>query len=252
MASTQKHAYQELAQHNDLHAFNEDSSGAPSLISIVWFIASSCVCLGALVGTVACLISFEWVDSLEMGYLFLFGAILAMLHTPFLCHIQLVPRTRIIIGRYFHILTRVMGKSAAFLFLGCALFSSMWANLESKLLLALAVIVGLLVVIVGVLSGLIAVVKSVNLDKVRKHFRMDGEAVGANALSKSYDEHALVHPHLGMTRNEFSKMANDVRGIGFETSDLTLIFNALSSSPKRDAVSLTDLHAWVQGSMVFL
>jgi hypothetical protein len=252
MASTQKHTYQELAQHNDLHAVSEDISRALSPINIAWFIASSCVCLGALVGTIACLTSFEWVDSLEMGYLFLFGAMLAILHMPFLCHLEFVLRNRTLIGRYLHILTRIAGKSAAFVFLGCALFSSMWANLESHILLSLAAVLGFLVVAVGVLSGFVAIVKSVNLDKVRKYFRMDGEAIGDNALSKSYDEHALLHPHQGMTRNEFNKMANDVRGIGFESSDLLLIFNALSSNPKRDAVSLADLHAWVHGSMIFL
>jgi hypothetical protein len=252
MASTQKPAYQALVQENGSHILNDDSSSAPHLMNMAWFAASSCVCLGALAGAVACISSFELVDSLEMGYLFLFGAILATLDMPFASHIQLVPRTRISIGRYFHILTRLVGKSAVLTFLGCALFSSMWANLESMWLLVLAVVFGFFVVAVGVITGLIAVIKSVHLDKVRRHFLMDAEAIGDNALSKAYDEHAIVHPDQGMTPNEFSKMVSDARGIGFENSDLTFIFNTLSSSPKKDAVSLTDLHAWLQGSMVFL
>jgi hypothetical protein len=252
MASMQKPVYEALGQDNNSQVLIDDRSSAPSLMNIMWFAASSCVCLGALAGALACFTTFQLIDFLEMGYLFLFGAILAMLDIPFFSHIQLIPRARISIGRYFHVLTRLVGKSLVFTFLGCALFSSMWANLESTWLLVLAVVFGLFVFAVGILTGVTAIVKSVHLDKVRRHFHMDAEAVGDNALSKAYDEHALLHPHLGMTVNEFSKMVSDVRGIGFESSDLSFIFNTLSSSPKKDAVTLTDLHAWSRGSMVFL
>lgn len=247
-----KSTYQPLSQHSGSQAFSDNVSQIPSPMNILWFVASSCVCLGALAGTLACVASFEWVDSMEMGYLFLFGFILAVLDAPFVSHLESFTRARILIGRYCHMLTRLLGKSAVFTFLGCALFSSMWANLESYVFLISAVLLGFLVVAVGVLTGLVAVVKSVHLDKVRRHFRMDTEAIGDNALSKAYGEHALLHPNLGMTRNEFSKMANHTCGIGFESSDLPFVFNSLSCSPKKDAVSLTDLHAWVQGSMVFL
>merc|ERR1719460_894915 len=213
---------------------------------MLWFGASIGICIGALLGAIACLTSFEWVDSMEMGYLLLFGAIMAILDSPLFNQIQVVPKMRQRISRYFHLLTRVIGKSAVLLFLGCALFSAMWTNLESPFFLILAVALGLFIVTVGMLSGAIAIVKSANLDKVRKHFCMDSEAVGHNALASAYDTHALLQPQLGMTQSEFNKMATDARGVAFEKSDLPLIFNALSNSPKKDAITLTDLHAWVQ------
>merc|ERR1712232_224449 len=135
----------------------------------------------------------------------------------------------------------MMGKSLVLFFLGSALFASMWTNLESPILLFLAVILGLFTVAVGILSGVMAVVKSVSLDKVRKYFRMDGEAVGQNALSSAYAKHALLQPQLGLTQSEFNKLAEDAKGVAFAASDLPLIFNALSSSPKKDAITLTDL-----------
>jgi hypothetical protein len=94
--------------------------------------------------------------------------------------------------------------------------------------------------------------KSTNLNKVRRHFQGDAEAVGHNALAAMYQKHARLQPQLGMTPQEFNHMASESQGLSFDNSDLHLIFNALASSPKRDALTLTDLHAWVKGSMVFI
>lgn len=221
-------------------------------LTLLWFGASCSVVLGAFLGALACLSSFELVDSLQMWYLVLFGLILATLDTPVMGHVSIIPAMRGHIGRYIHLLTRMIGKSAVFMFLGCALFSAMWANVESVLLKVMAVLLGLFIVSVGLISGALALLKSTQLNKVRQHFQGDGEAVGHNALSQAYERHARLHSQLGMTPHEFNQMANETKGISFDGSDLYLVFNALASSPKRDAISLTDLHAWVKGSMVFL
>jgi len=223
-----------------------------SPLTLLWFGASCSVMLGAFLGAVACLSSFELVDSLEMWYLVAFGLILATLDTPVMGHVSIVPAMRGHIGRYIHLLTRMVGKSAIFMFLGCALFSAMWSNVESVLLKVMAVLLGLFVVLVGLISGALALLKSTQLHKVRQHFQGDSEAIGHNALSQAYERYARLQPQLGMTPQEFNQMANATTGISFDFNDLSLIFNALASSPKREAITLTDLHAWVKGSMVFL
>jgi hypothetical protein len=220
-------------------------------VNLLWFAAAASIVFGAFLGAVACLTSFEWVDSLEMCYLLVFGALLAVLDMPNLKVID-ASHMRLRITRYMHLLTRVSGKSIVLFFLGCALFSAMWSNLEHVVLLVLAVVIGVFVAGVGLISIAIGLLKSTNLDRLRQHFRQDGEAVGHNALLHMYERHARLQPQLGMTPQEFNEMATEARGIAFERSDLPLIFNALSSSPKKDALTLTDLHAWVQGSMVFL
>jgi hypothetical protein len=234
------------------HEFAKTVPSPVAIINYLWFFASISVCVGASMGAVACLTSFEWVDSIEMCYLFIFGAIMAVLENPFSKQGRFVADASQRVCRYFHLLTRVIGKSVVLFFLGCALFSAMWTNLEGALLLFFAVVLGLFTVTIGMLSVTIAIVKSLHLDNIRKYFHMDGEAIGHNALASAYDKHALVHPQLGMTPSEFNNLATDVRGLSFEHSDLPLIFNALSSSPNKSALTLTDLHAWVQGSLVLL
>jgi hypothetical protein len=187
-----------------------------------------------------------------MWYLLLFGMILAVLDMPIFGSAKFVPAVRTHIGRYIHLLTRMVGKSAVFTFLGCALFSAMWTNVESVFLKVLAVVLSFFVVAVGLISLALGMMKSTHLNKIRQHFQGDAEAVGHNALSQAYERHARLQPQLGMTPQEFNQMANESKGISFDSSDLSLIFNALASSPKREAITLTDLHAWVKGSMVFL
>lgn len=221
-------------------------------ITLIWFAAAISIVFGAFLGALACLISLEWVDTLEMSYLLVFGALLAVLDMPNLTQMAAGAAMRLRIARYMHILTRVSGKSVVFLFLGCALFSAMWSNLEHVVFLVLAVLIGLFVVGVGLLSLGLGLHKSVHLNKLRQHFCQDGEAFGHNAVSQMYERHARLQPQLGMTSQEFNQMATDSRGIAFEKTDLPLIFNALSSSPKKDALTLTDLHAWVQGQLVLL
>merc|ERR1719428_2311134 len=103
------------------------------------------------------LFSFEWVDALEMGYLFLFGMLLAVLDTPLFNQMQIVAEIRVAIGKYIAILQRVTGKGATYIFLGCALWSSMFANVEGGFMLFVAALIGIFVVFIGVFSLAIAV-----------------------------------------------------------------------------------------------
>jgi len=215
-------------------------------MNLIWFAAACCVMLGSFVSFLSELFSLEWVDALEMGYLFIFGLLLAVLDTPLFNQVAIVSELRTGIGKYIAVLQRVTGKGAAYIFLGCALWSSMFANLgESGFLLFLAVIIGLFVVVIGVFSMAIAILKSRNLNLVRLELRKE-----ATALSQTYAMHAKMNPTAGVTQEEFKKMTSYARGVSFEQSDIKLIFNALSSNPRRDVITLEDLTAWVNGNMM--
>jgi len=215
-------------------------------MNLMWFAAACCVMLGSLISFMSELFSLQWIDALEMGYLFIFGLLLAVLDTPLFNQVAIVSEMRTGIGKYIALLQRITGKGAAYIFLGCALWSSMFANLEdSGFLLFLAVLIGLFVVCIGVFSVAIAVLKSRNLNLVRLELRKE-----PMSLKQMYDMYAKMNPTAGITQEEFKKMTQYARGVAFEHSDIKLIFNALSSNPRRDVITLEDLTGWVNGNMM--
>lgn len=216
-------------------------------MNLIWFAAACFVMIGSMLSMVSEIFSLEWVDALEMGYLFIFGLLLAVLDTPLFNQVAIVSELRLAIGKYIAVLQRVTGKGCTYIFLGCALWSSMFANIEGGFLLFLAVIICLFVVIIGVFSVAIAVLKSRNLDLVRRELRKE-----PSSLKQMYDMHAKMNPTSGITQEEFKKMTPYARGVSFEQGDIKLIFNALSTHPRREMISLDDLTAWVNGGMVFI
>jgi len=217
-------------------------------MNLIWFAAACCVMIGSAISFVELLFSLEWVDALEMAYLFLFGVLLAILDTPLLNQLQGIADARTAIGKYIAVLQRVTGKGAAYVFIGCALWSSMFANVEGGFMTFIACLIGTFVVFIGVFSLAIAILKSRNLNLVRLEFRKD-----QSMMKQMYDMHAKMNPASGITQEEFKKMTPYARGVSFEAPDIKLIFNALSSNPRRDVISLDDLNTWVNGSyMVFI
>lgn len=216
-------------------------------MNLIWFAAACCVMIGAFVSFLSELFSLEWVDALEMGYLFIFGLILAVLDTPLFNQVQGVMEMKTAVGKYIAVLQRVTGKGCTYIFLGCALWSSMFSNIEGGFLLFLGTLIGLFVVVIGVFSVAIAILKSRNLDLVRKELRKE-----PSSLRQMYDMHAKMNPTAGITQEEFKKMTPYARGVSFEQGDIKLIFNALSTHPRREMISLDDLTAWVNGGMVFI
>lgn len=216
-------------------------------MNLIWFAAACSVMFGSLISFVSELFSLEWVDALEMAYLFVMGLLLAVLDTPLFNQVNIVTELRTGIGKYMAVLQRVTGKGCTYVFLGCALWSSMFANIEGGLMLFLAVIICLFVVVIGCFSVAIAILKSRNLDLVRKELRKE-----PGSLKTMYDMHAKMNPTAGITQEEFKKMTPYARGVSFEQGDIKLIFNALSSHPRREMISLDDLTAWVNGGMVFI
>lgn len=217
-------------------------------MNLIWFAAACSVMIGACISCVTLLFSLEWVDALEMAYFFIFGMLLAILDTPLFTTVAIVTELRNAIGKYIAILQRVTGKGAAYIFLGSALWSSMFANVEGGFMKFLSVMIGLFVILIGSFSLAIAILKSRNLNLVRLELRKE-----PMSLKQMYDMHAKMNPMAGITQEEFKKMTPYARGVSFEAPDIKLIFNALSTNPRRDVISLEDLSAWVNGNhMVFI
>jgi len=222
------------------------SSTSP--LNLIWFAAACSVMLGSFISCITLILSLEWVDALEMAYFFMFGMLLAVLDTPLFNQVQIVAELRTAIGKYINILQRVTGKGTTYIFLGCALWSSMYSNVEGGFMLVLAALIGGFVVLIGFASTVIAVLKSRNLNLVRLELRKE-----PMSLKQMYDMHAKMNPTAGITQEEFKQMTPYARGVSFEAPDIKLIFNALSSNPRRDVISLDDLTSWVNGNhMVFI
>jgi len=216
--------------------------------SFMWFGAAFCVMVGAVISFVQEIFSLEWIDALEMAYLFFFGVLLAIVDTPLFSTINIVTHIRQAVNRFVAILTRVTGKGVVFMFLGCTLWSSMWANVEGGFLLFLAFFLGTVIELTGVISIILGVIKSRNLNLVRTALKKDSKA-----LTAQYQQFARMNPNTGLTPEEFERMSMSLpTPVRFEGSDLRLVFSGISTDPNRMFISYEDLDQWVTGGFVFI
>mmetsp|Transcript_23553 Transcript_23553/g.44464 ORF Transcript_23553/g.44464 Transcript_23553/m.44464 type:complete len:312 (-) Transcript_23553:91-1026(-) len=235
--------------------------------SNVFFAAACSIMLGAFLGGLCLFFSFELVDFLETCYILVFGGVLALMDTPCFKTMKTVKDHREYFSKYVNVLTRVTGKGVAFLFLGCALFSTMWDNLESTGMKFLAFVLCVLPMLVGIAALAIGFIKSQKLNKARAALAQIADNVGL-----VYDQYARTYPgnHGGLTMLEFSDLTDKLIGVKWEDTDLKLIFNALVSNPawRTNATNFgggygsqqvdmakiprEDLLGWVRGGMVWL
>jgi len=216
--------------------------------SFMWFAAALCVMTGAVISFVDEVMSLEWIDALEMAYIFFFGVLLATVDSPLFTNVMLVTHIRQGLNRFLAIVTRVTGKGVVYMFLGCTLFSSMWSNLEGGFQLFMAFFLGCFIFLVGVISVILGVIKSRNLNAVRTELKK--ETVN---LAQQYAQFARMYTPTGLTPEEFERMAMSLpNGVRFEGSDLRLVFSGISTDPNRMFISQEDLTQWVMGGMVFI
>jgi len=215
-----------------------------TIMNLLWFAVDVATMLVAVIGMISTLLSVEWVDAVEFGYLFVFGAALAALDSPF--NSSFLKEARLQIAKYVHFLTMVFGKGLVFIFLGCSLWASTWSNVEGVVWLLIAAIAGLMVTLVGVFSLSISIAKSHNLNTAK------GSLQDASAIDAAYKHYALSAPDRGLNQAEFSLWFRDQRGAPPSNGDLNLIFAALSSHPRREVISKRDLESWAHGRMVLL
>jgi hypothetical protein len=217
--------------------------------TFMWFGAALCVMVGAGISLVSEIISLEWIDALEMLYLFCFGVLLATVDTPLFTQMGFVHHIRQVCNRFISLVTRVTGKGVVHMFLGCTLWSSMWSNLEGGGFLFLAFFLGIVIFSTGIISVILGCVKSKKLHDVRSQLAASKD----KDLAGYYVQFAVTNHAAGITTPEFDKLAMSLPNpVRFEGSDLTLVFGAISSDPNREFISSEDLDAWVHGGWTFI
>jgi len=243
---------------------------SPSRMNLVFFAGACCLIVGSFIGFCIAFFRPQFVDVIEMAYIFMFGVILAVLDTPFFKTIKAMGDFKMYIGKYINILTRVTGKGLAFLFLGSDLFCVLWelgaddSNSSHVAIKVFAVLACFIPVVVGLAAIVIGIMKSWKLQKARKHIEM------AATLEQRYDTWAQTYRDAqgGLTPLEFNQLTMDNGGFKWEDADLKLIFNALVSNPAwrinatstqggrssadEPKIPKEDLMSWVKGGMVFL
>jgi hypothetical protein len=218
-------------------------------MNVIWFAAALCLVGVGIIGVVATLVSFQIADCIEMLYLVIFGAVLAVLDTPIFANIKIVPDLKKTISQYVSILTRVTGRGLVFVFLGCTMWAAVTANVEVLFLEIIAAVLTWFTILVGLGSLCIGIMKSWNAEKVRKHFLT---APPQTDIDSMYSAHAKLQPSVGMTKEEFGNMTKAVRGIVLNNADLQHIFHCVCSDRRREFLSKHDMQDWVHGGMVFL
>lgn len=235
-------------QKNNPPGTQTSMAGKPNPLNLSMFAADCCVMIAALVSFFSQFFSIQWADALEMSYIFVFGLVLAVLDTPLIPNHQIVREYQLSITKYIALLSRVTGKGAVYIFLGCALASSIWAkNEESGLMIFFAIVIGFFVVLVGLMVLVLGLLKSRNLNLVRQELMKDD-----TSLEQLYQQFAKLQPQSGLTKEEFKNMTPCARGVAFEDADLNLIFNVLSSSSKHEYITHEDLLNWVRGKPVLV
>lgn len=229
--------------------------------SEVFFAASMCIVVGSLVGGFALFFSLEPVDFIQMSYFLMFGLMLAVLDTPFLHGSKPLMDAKMYIGKYVQFATRLTGKGITLIFLGSALFMTMWDNLEGGIMMFLSVVLCLTPGVVGIYGVVVGLLKSSKLDKARRQVQM--------VIDQRFDyfAHTRGGPSGGLNMTEFNSLTMENGGFKFDPSDLRLIFNALISNPswrgynaqhatgnmpEEPRIPKQDLLDWCAGGMVLL
>jgi len=229
----------------------------------VGFASACCIIMGAFCSSTYLLFDFKLVDCLQMLYIAAVGCAMAVDDTPFLKTIRAVVDAKTYLCKYAQFVTRLTGKGVTLIFLGSALFMSMWDAVDSMFMKFLAILFCAFPTTVGFFCVAIGVLKSAKLDRARRKLQ--------TVVEEKYDDFSRTYPGPsgGLTMAEFNMATLEHGGLKFEPLDLRLIFRALVSNPTWASSPVSaeggytnlnsdlklpksDLIDWVRGGMVFL
>merc|ERR1719343_435186 len=95
---------------------------------------------------------------------------MAVNDTPCLKNLKLIQDFKIYLAKYISFLTRVTGKGVSFIFLGCALLSAMYSNLDYPFFKFTGVVMNTFVLVVGCAAIAIGILKSKKLSICKEEF----------------------------------------------------------------------------------
>lgn len=208
---------------------------------------------GGLAGFLGSLATFALACLVVSCFLVVFGFVMMLLDVP--GNPRWAGRYRSIIRRHFRFLTRLTGKSLFLLFLGCLLSLTLWPSRRTGpnggggFLVFLSVSLSLFVCGVALIGILIAVRKSLRLEKVRKSVLVAAKGQYVEAYSK----YAMTDPSHGLQFEEFNRLCADHTAgrLQFDITDLGIIYNALDEHQK-SAINEREFSEWMIGTMTYL
>eukprot|EP00921_Rhytidocystis_pertsovi_P017408 GHVQ01027390.1.p1 GENE.GHVQ01027390.1~~GHVQ01027390.1.p1 ORF type:complete len:280 (+),score=33.48 GHVQ01027390.1:600-1439(+) len=210
----------------------------------LFFGAGLAVLFGAVLGFIGSFLHLQPANSVNSLFMILFGIIMMILDVP--GSPRWAGRYRQLCRKYSRFLTRLTGKSLWFLFLGSMTACNLWPTKKGYGgLVLVAIIVSLFVVGVSVIGLLIAVRKSLRLEKVRKAVQQSCKG----AFLEVYRKYAMTDFQHGMQFEEFNRMCADhtFGKLQFDVTDLGIVYNALDENQK-SAINEREYTDWLGGS----
>lgn len=214
----------------------------------LFFIAGFAVVFGGMVGLVGSLFTLEFANLVVSFFLIIFGLIMMVLDVP--GSPRWAGRYRILCRKFVRFLTRLTGKAMWFLFLGCMSACNLWpTDRAGGSLLFFTILISFFVIIVSIMGLLIAVRKSLRLEKIRKAVITGSKGLSADV----YRKYAMTDPSHGMQFEEFNRLCADFTSgkLQFEVTDLGIIYNALDENQK-GAINEREFCEWITGTMTYV
>eukprot|EP00929_Paragymnodinium_shiwhaense_P082087 TRINITY_DN43119_c0_g1_i1.p1 TRINITY_DN43119_c0_g1~~TRINITY_DN43119_c0_g1_i1.p1 ORF type:complete len:341 (+),score=59.08 TRINITY_DN43119_c0_g1_i1:128-1150(+) len=229
-----------------------------NMLSIFLFASSASLALGSLLNLVANVFALKLANATYLSFLSIISCSMALLDSPFFTSATQIKDTKFLVGKYANILTRLMGKGIAFVWLGLSLLGVTWDTPHGVFTVMLMFIITAFAVLVGFATILYGWSKTQRLFRSQMLLRHGILENRFRAFAQSYG------PHVGLTMSEFNGLTTENGGYAWDDPDLLMIFRALLSNPSRrvtatnkamDAqttIPLEDMKSWVYGSMVWL
>lgn len=192
---------------------------------------------------------FYFTNFIVSTFLIIMGLIMMVLDIPGTP--RWAAKHRILIRKYIKFLTRLTGKSVWFFFLGAISCMNMWPHPKNESLFRsfLVVLVSAFIFCVSIVGFLIALRKSLRLEKLKKTIKI----VSKGAYIDCYRKYSVADPEHGMQFEEFNRMGADHTNgtISFDFLDLFIIFNALDEHQKC-SINEREFLEWINGPVTYL
>ncbi|EPR62813.1 putative COPI associated protein [Toxoplasma gondii TgCatPRC2] len=214
----------------------------------LFFCAGMAAVTAGVIGGLTSLLTLQLACLVNSTFLLVFGFVMMLLDVPGAP--RWAGRYRSSIRKYFRFLTRLTGKALWLLFLGSMTAVTLWpSNRQAHALLFFTICLSFFVSSVAIVGLLIAIRKSLRLEKVRKAILMSCKG----AYIDVYRKYAMTDPQHGMQFEEFNRLCADVTGgrLQFDITDLGIIYNALDDHQK-SAINEREFSEWMTGSMTYL
>lgn len=214
----------------------------------LFFGAGLGVLFGAIVALIGSLLHLQPANIINSVFLTFFGIIMMILDVP--GSPRWAGRYRQLCRKYCRFLTRLTGKSLWFLFLGSLTACNLWPSKRgADVLIFVAITLSLFVAAVSIIGLLIAVRKSLRLEKVRKAVQQSCKGVYVEV----YRKYAMTDPQHGMQFEEFNRMCADhtFGKLQLDVTDLGIIYNALDEHQK-SAINEREYTEWLAGTMTYV